>query len=156
MPYGMSFSITTAKTPFLSSPLISLYYKSIKEVSYTRTNMSIGGDCLTDVPAEVRQFSVMGFLRGRLRLRFAAGLVGLVGFQGTSRVGKGASSLSVSVVASSLSSLAVASSSSSSTLQVFLGRKQGFTDVLLKLVGPLGSQIQHILFSIASKQQGPV
>ena len=50
----MSFSIITAKTPFLSSLLISLRYKSIKEVSYTRTNISIGGDCLIDMPAEVR------------------------------------------------------------------------------------------------------
>ena len=53
-PYGTSFSIITAKTPFLSSPLISLRYKSIKGVSYTRTNISIGGDCFTDVSAEVR------------------------------------------------------------------------------------------------------
>ena len=53
-PYGTSFSIITAKTPFLSSPLISLRRKSIKGVSYTRTNISIGGDCLTDMPAEVR------------------------------------------------------------------------------------------------------
>ena len=50
----MSLSIITAKTPFLSSPLISLYYKSIKWVSYTRTNISIDGDCLIDIPAEVR------------------------------------------------------------------------------------------------------
>ena len=53
-PCGTSFSVITAKTPFLSSPLISLYYKSIKGVSYTRTNISIGGGCLIDVPAEVR------------------------------------------------------------------------------------------------------
>jgi hypothetical protein len=50
----MSLSIITVKTPFLSSPLISLYYKSIKGVSYTRTDISIGGDCLADIPAEVR------------------------------------------------------------------------------------------------------
>ena len=53
-PYGMSFSIITAKAPFLSSLLISLHYKSIKGVSYTRTNISIGVDCLTDIPTEVR------------------------------------------------------------------------------------------------------
>ena len=53
-PYGTSFSITTAKTPFLSSLLISLHYKSIKGVSCTRTNISIGGDCFADIPAEVR------------------------------------------------------------------------------------------------------
>ena len=53
-PYKTSFSIITAKAPFLSSLLISLRYKSIKGVSYTRTNISIGGDYLIDVPAEVR------------------------------------------------------------------------------------------------------
>ena len=98
-----------------------------------------------------------------------AGLVGLGGFQGTSKVGRGASilssladtpslsgllgasSLSSLANTSSLSSSAVASSLSSLTLQVFLGQKQGFTDVLLKLVGPLGSYTQYILFSTASK-----
>ena len=54
MPYGMSLSVIITKTPFLSSPLISLYYKSVNGVSYTRTNISIGGDYLTDIPAEVR------------------------------------------------------------------------------------------------------
>ena len=49
----MSFSVTTVKTPFLSSPLISLYYKSVKGVSYIRTDISIGGDCFADIPAEV-------------------------------------------------------------------------------------------------------
>jgi len=58
------------------------------------------------------------------------GIVGLVGFWRTSRVGKGASSLSGLAVASSLSclvvtsglsGLAVASSSSSLTLWVSLG-----------------------------------
>ena len=53
-PCGTSLSIITVKTPFLSSLLISLCYKSIKGVSYTRTNISIGGDCLMDIPAEVR------------------------------------------------------------------------------------------------------
>ena len=43
MPYGTSLSIMTVKMPFLNSPLISLYHKSIKGVSYTRTNISIGG-----------------------------------------------------------------------------------------------------------------
>jgi hypothetical protein len=37
----MLLSVTTVKTPFLSSLLISLCYKSIKGVSYTRTNISI-------------------------------------------------------------------------------------------------------------------
>ena len=50
----MSLSITIIKTPFLSSLLISLYYKSVKGISYTRTDISIGGDCLTDIPAKVR------------------------------------------------------------------------------------------------------
>jgi hypothetical protein len=53
-PCGTSLSITTAKTPFLSSLLISLYYKSVKGVSYTRTNISIGRVCLIDMPTEVR------------------------------------------------------------------------------------------------------
>jgi len=50
----MSLSIITAKTPFLSSLLISLRYKSIKGVSCTRTDISTGRDCLADIPAEVR------------------------------------------------------------------------------------------------------
>ena len=50
----MSFSIITAKTPFLSNLLISLRYKSVKGVSCTRTNMSVGGDYLSDIPVEVR------------------------------------------------------------------------------------------------------
>ena len=54
MPYRTSLSIITIKTPFLSSLLISLRYKSIKGVSYTRTNISIDGDCLIDIPIEVR------------------------------------------------------------------------------------------------------
>ena len=54
MPYRTSPSVITTKTPFLSSLLISLHYKSIKGVSYTRTNIFTGRDCLTDIPAEVR------------------------------------------------------------------------------------------------------
>ena len=46
-----------------------------------------------------------------------------MGFWGTFRVGKGASSLFNSVVASSSSGLVVASSLSSLMLWVFLGRK---------------------------------
>jgi hypothetical protein len=53
-PCGMSLSIITAKTPFLSSLLISLYCKSVKGVSCTRTNISIGGGYLIGTPAEVR------------------------------------------------------------------------------------------------------
>ena len=54
MPYKISFSIITTKTPFLNSLLISLYYKSIKGVSYTRTDISAGGGYLTNIPIEVR------------------------------------------------------------------------------------------------------
>jgi hypothetical protein len=50
----MSFSVITIKTPFLSSPLISLYCKSINGVSCTRTDISINRDCLVDILAEVR------------------------------------------------------------------------------------------------------
>ena len=49
----MSFSIITAKTPFLSSPLISLRYKSIKGVSYTRADIFIGGGYFADISTEV-------------------------------------------------------------------------------------------------------
>ena len=54
MPYGMSLFIITTKTPFLSSLLIFLHYKSVKGVFYTRTNISAGGGCLIDIPIEVR------------------------------------------------------------------------------------------------------
>jgi hypothetical protein len=50
----MSLSVITVKTPFLSSPLISLYLKSVKGFSYTRTNISIGRGYLIDILAEVR------------------------------------------------------------------------------------------------------
>jgi hypothetical protein len=103
-PCGTSLSVTTAKTPFSSSLLISLRYKFVKGVSCTRTDISIGRDCLTDMPAEVIWFSVIGCFWGRPWLRFIAGLVGLVGLRGTSRVGRGASSSSGSVGASSSSS----------------------------------------------------
>ena len=53
-PCGMSFSVMTAKTPFLSNPLIFLRRESVKGVSCTRTDISAGGDCLADIPAEVR------------------------------------------------------------------------------------------------------
>ena len=54
MPCRISPSIITIKTPFLNSLLISLYYKSIKGVSYTRTDISIGRDYLTDISTEVK------------------------------------------------------------------------------------------------------
>ena len=53
MPCRMSLFIITIKTPFLSSLLISLHYKSIKGVSCTKTDISAGGDCLIDIPVEV-------------------------------------------------------------------------------------------------------
>ena len=49
----MSLSIITAKTPFLSSLLISLCCKSIKGVFCTRTNISAYGDYLADMPMEL-------------------------------------------------------------------------------------------------------
>ena len=53
----MSFSVITAKTPFLSSPLISLYCESVKGVSCTRTDISVYGDYLIDIPAELADMS---------------------------------------------------------------------------------------------------
>ena len=49
----MSLSIITAKIPFLSSLLIFLYCKSVKGVSYIKTDISAGGDCLMDILMEV-------------------------------------------------------------------------------------------------------
>jgi hypothetical protein len=54
MPYKTSLFIITTKTPFLSSLLISLHYKSVKGVSYTKTDIFIGGDCFINMPIEVR------------------------------------------------------------------------------------------------------
>ena len=61
MPYGISFFVTTAKIFFLSSLLISLHYKSIKGVFYTRTDISTSGDYLVNISAKVKWFSVTGF-----------------------------------------------------------------------------------------------
>jgi hypothetical protein len=44
----------TAKTPFLSSLLISLHHKSIKGVFYIKTDISAGGDYLIDIPTEIK------------------------------------------------------------------------------------------------------
>ena len=49
----MSLSVITVKTPFLSSPLISLRRKSVKGVSYTRTNISVGGDYFIDISTDI-------------------------------------------------------------------------------------------------------
>ena len=48
----------TAKTPFSSSLLISLRHKSVKGVSYTKTNISICGDYLADMPAELADIPI--------------------------------------------------------------------------------------------------
>ena len=61
----MFFFVITIKIPFLSSLLISLYYKSIKRVSYIKTNISAGGDYFIDIPIEVRWFFVTGFLAAK-------------------------------------------------------------------------------------------
>ena len=53
MPYKISFSIITVKMLFLSSLLIFLYYKSIKGVSYIKTDISVGGVYFIDMPTEV-------------------------------------------------------------------------------------------------------
>ena len=52
-PYRTSLSITIVKTPFLSSLLISLYYKSVKEAFYIRTDISTYGDCFANISAEI-------------------------------------------------------------------------------------------------------
>jgi hypothetical protein len=54
MPYKTLLFITIAKTPFLSSLLISLYYKSVKGVSYTKTNIFINRSCFIGVSIKVR------------------------------------------------------------------------------------------------------
>ena len=53
-PYRISLSIITAKTPFLNSLLISLHHKSVKGVSYIKTDISVGGDCLINISTKVR------------------------------------------------------------------------------------------------------
>ena len=58
MPCRTSLSAIATKTPFLSSPLISLRRKSINGVSCTRTNISACGDCLADMPAELTDIPV--------------------------------------------------------------------------------------------------
>jgi hypothetical protein len=50
----MSYSIIVIKTPFLSSLLISLYYKFIKRVSYIRTNIFINRDCFLSIFTKVK------------------------------------------------------------------------------------------------------
>jgi hypothetical protein len=50
----MFYFIIVIKTPFLSSLLISLYYKSIKKVSYIRTNIFISRDYFLSIFTKVR------------------------------------------------------------------------------------------------------
>jgi hypothetical protein len=54
MPYRILLSITTIKTPFSSSPLISLYCESIKGVSYIRTNIFADRSCFIGIFTKVR------------------------------------------------------------------------------------------------------
>jgi hypothetical protein len=61
----MSLSIITAKTPFLSSLLISLYYKSVNRASYIRINIFAGGSSFIGVSIEVRWLLVIGFFLRR-------------------------------------------------------------------------------------------
>jgi hypothetical protein len=42
----MSLFVIVVKTLFLSSLLISLYYKSINRASYTKTNIFVSKGCL--------------------------------------------------------------------------------------------------------------
>ena len=49
----MSLFIIVIKTPFLSSLLISLYYKSINRASYIKTNIFISKGCFIGMFAEV-------------------------------------------------------------------------------------------------------
>ena len=58
MPYRTSLSVITVKIPFLSSLLISLYYKSINGASYTKTDISAYGDYLADIPTELADIPV--------------------------------------------------------------------------------------------------
>jgi hypothetical protein len=53
-PYRTSLSIMTAKIPFLSSLLISLYCESVNGASYIRTNISAGGSSFIDAFAKVK------------------------------------------------------------------------------------------------------
>jgi len=53
-PYGTSLSVTTVKTPFSNSLLISLRRESVKEVSYIKTDISADRSYFTGISAEVR------------------------------------------------------------------------------------------------------
>ena len=85
--YKTSLFIMTVKTLLSNSLLISLRHKSIKEVSYIKTNISINKGCFTGISAEIKWFSVTGYsvtesvikcFQSRLRLRFS--LTGSIDF----------------------------------------------------------------------------
>jgi hypothetical protein len=50
----MSFFIIVIKTPFLSSLLISLYYKSINKASYIKTNIFISDNSFISAFVKVK------------------------------------------------------------------------------------------------------
>jgi hypothetical protein len=54
MPYRILLFIIIIKTPFLNSLLISLYYKSIKGVSYIKTNISVDKGYFIGIFIEVK------------------------------------------------------------------------------------------------------
>jgi hypothetical protein len=54
MPYKILLFITIVKMPFLSSLLISLYYKSIKGVFYTKTNIFINRSYFISIFTKVK------------------------------------------------------------------------------------------------------
>jgi Ulp1 family protease len=66
MPYKTSLFIIIIKTFFLNSLLISLYYKSIKGVFYTRTNIFINKSYFISIFIKVKWFLIIGFLVIRL------------------------------------------------------------------------------------------
>jgi hypothetical protein len=59
----MLLSSITIKTPFLSSLLISLHYKSIKGVSYIKTNIFVDRSYFIGIFVEVRYFWLWGVFR---------------------------------------------------------------------------------------------
>jgi hypothetical protein len=50
----MLLFIITIKTPFLSSLLISLYYKFVKGVSYIKTNIFINRSCFINIFIKIK------------------------------------------------------------------------------------------------------
>jgi hypothetical protein len=52
-PYGTSFTVMVVKTPFSSSPLISLRRESVNRASCIRTNISVGGGSFMGVSTKV-------------------------------------------------------------------------------------------------------